>query len=74
MLYELFTFMYSSYNGPNPLGVLLSHWKIIIQLLLAAGLYRTYHKKRLSAKIRLLYHAPDYRLTIDGKTLKYYGL
>ena len=73
MIYELFTFLYSNYNGPNPLGVLLSHWKIILSLLLAAGLYRTHRKKRLNAKIRLLYHAPAYRLNIDGVTLKYYG-
>ncbi len=74
MLYELLTFMYSNYNGPNPLGVLLSHWKLMFSLLLAAGMYRTHHQKRIKAKIRLLYHAPDYRLTIDGKTLKYYGI
>lgn len=72
MLYETLTFVYQHYNGPNPLGTLLSHWRIIISLVLAAGIYREYNRKRLRAKIRLLYHAPAFRLTIDGESLKYY--
>ena len=72
MIYETLTFLYQHYNGPNPLGTLLSHWKIMFSLILAAGIYREHNRKRLHAKIRLLYHAPNYRLTIDGERLKYY--
>ncbi len=60
--------LYDFSGGPgSAIGTILIYWKQILWMLIAAGIYREYGRKRLRAKIMLLYDAPAYRLHIDGK-------